>query len=80
MKKDAKKLIPAAIEVKKRVAAAQDRPGIFKAPENLRDKVVNTKVKNEVGTPVYQLDPTTRENLQPELRRLIDHLLHTDAR
>lgn len=42
IRKESKKLMPAAIDLKKRVQAVQEKPGITRDPENITRKIINT--------------------------------------
>lgn len=46
----------------------------------LRDKVILTDKVNDLGTRIYALDPEASEQLHPELRRVVEHLIHSEVR
>lgn len=78
LKRDKKNVTHAAVEIKKRIQAAQEKPGLGKT--NLANKVKVTEHENSVGTQVMKLDSTALDNLHPDLKRVVEHLIHTDAR
>ena len=78
MKRDKESHRLAAIAVKKRIDAAQERASQRDQKLNLKTKVKQRDHPNQDGIPIYDLDKTVK--LAPELQNIVKHLLHTEVR